>query len=242
VINIPQRTLFVVRAGSVTARYPVGLGRPSWPTFVGPFAVVAKETEPTWDVPLSIQEEMRRSGKRVVTKVPPGPANPLGKYWIGLSTSGFGIHGTNTPSSVGTFVTHGCIRMRADDIADLFARVEVGTLGVSIYEPVIVAAADDALWLEAHRDVYRLDRRDVAGWVTLEAARVAPALAVDGEAVRRVLQERDGVPHRIDLLSTRDFSQSRKYPAAQLTSRSSSRANSLTNPASGTAGRLVCGL
>ena len=127
VLNIPQRMLFVMEAGAVVASYPVGLGRPDWPTFVGAFTVVAAEADPVWDVPPSIQEEQRRDGKEVLTRVAPGPTNPLGKYWFGLSVPGFGIHGTNARLSIYRFETHGCVRLHPDDIADLWSRVAVGT-------------------------------------------------------------------------------------------------------------------
>ena len=71
-LNVPQRMIFVMRDGAAVARYPVGLGRPDWPTFVGTFTIVAKETDPVWDVPVSIQEELRLAGKEVLTRVPPG--------------------------------------------------------------------------------------------------------------------------------------------------------------------------
>jgi L,D-transpeptidase ErfK/SrfK len=199
VLNVPQRMLFVMREGDVAARYPVAVGRRSWPTFLGPFTIVNKERDPVWDVPLSIQEEQRQHGKPVVTRVLPGPDNPLGKYWLGLSAPGYGIHGTNAPASIGTFATHGCIRLRADDIDDLFARVEVGTPGVSLYEPLLVAVIDGTLWLEAHRDVYRLDTREAFPFVLEEARRLAPALNVHHDLVRRMLRERDGRARRIDL-------------------------------------------
>ena len=202
VINIPQRTLFFLDDGVAIAQYPVGLGLASWPTFTGPFTIQAKETDPVWDVPPSIQEEMRRAGKTVLTQVAPGPNNPLGKHWLGLSVPGFGIHGTNAPATVGRFATHGCIRMRAADIADLYARVTVGTPGMAVYEPVIVNAGDDAIWLEAHRDTYGREQGDAFELVLNEAARLAPSLTVDVNVVRQILKRRDGRPHRIDVFST----------------------------------------
>jgi L,D-transpeptidase ErfK/SrfK len=202
VINIPQRMLFLVDADAIVARYPVGLGLPTWPTFTGPFTISVKETDPAWDVPESIQEEMRRAGKPVVTRVPPGPKNPLGKHWLGLSVPGFGIHGTNAPASIGKFATHGCIRMRAVDVAELYARVDVGTPGMSIYEPIMLDVSEDAVWLEAHRDAYGQDPRDVLSWVVSETTRRAPNLTIDLEMVRRLLTTRDGRPHRIDVYST----------------------------------------
>jgi L,D-transpeptidase ErfK/SrfK len=198
VINIPQRLLFLMAEGAVVAQYPVGLGRRDWPTFVGEFTIAIKEVDPVWDVPLSIQEELRLAGKPVVTRVPPGPANPLGKYWLGLSVAGYGIHGTNAPASVSKFLTHGCIRMLAADIEDLFERVEIGTRGAIIYEPIVINDIDGALWMEAHPDTYRRDRRDLVDYVTFEAARLNPSATLNPKALKRLLKERTGRPARID--------------------------------------------
>lgn len=206
-INIPQRLLFLVDAvGSVVA-YPIGLGRPSWPTFVGPFRVGLLEVNPVWDVPPSIQEELRRLGKPVVTKVLPGPDNPLGQYWIGLDRPGYGIHGTNAPASIYHFQTHGCIRLHPDDVAQVFRSVSVGTRGEIVYRPIVLAKADDGtIWLEAHLDVYHRSPdglavvRELASYEELEAE-------MDWMAVRAVLQTRQGTPvdvtRRTSLAATR---------------------------------------
>ena len=198
ILNVPQRLIAVMEDGFAVATYPVGLGRPDWPTFVGPFTIAAKEVDPTWDVPPSIQEEQRRAGKPVQTRVPPGPGNPLGKYWLGLSVPGYGIHGTNAPQSIARFQSHGCIRLRAEDIADLFTRVEIGTPGISVYEPVVLALIDGALWLEAHPDVYRRGPKHPLDDVVERAARIAPDVVVDTAIVTALLRARDGRPHRID--------------------------------------------
>jgi hypothetical protein len=89
--------------------------------------------------------------------------------------------------------------MRADDIEDLFARIDVGTPGMSIYEPVVVAVVSGELWLEAHRDVYRLETREGFAAVLEQARRIAPALIVHHDLVRRILRERDGRARRIDI-------------------------------------------
>ena len=81
VINVAQRMLFHYWGGVLRTQYPVAVGRPDWPTPLGRFSVLVAETDPTWDVPLSIQEEMRRAGKPVLKRVPPGRTNPLGRYW-----------------------------------------------------------------------------------------------------------------------------------------------------------------
>ena len=155
VINIPQRMLFEFDAGKLVAAYPVGLGKPSWPTPQGEFEVVTRVHNKTWIVPRSIQEEMQREGRAVLTEVPPGPDNPLGAHWLGLSMPGYGIHGTIAPSSVYHFQSHGCIRLHPDDIAELFGRVEIGTSGLLAYQPVLLAVTGDGrILLEVHRDIY----------------------------------------------------------------------------------------
>jgi len=154
-INLPQRMLFHFSAGSLTAAYPVGLGKPTWPTPEGEFTIVTRETNKAWKVPKSIQEEMRRENKLVREEVPPGPDNPLGAHWLGLSLWGYGIHGTIAPSSVYHFQSHGYIRLHPDDVAELFEQVKAGTPGRIIYQPVLLALLDDGrILLEVHRDIY----------------------------------------------------------------------------------------
>jgi L,D-transpeptidase ErfK/SrfK len=156
VINLPQRLLFYFQDGRLDGWYPVAVGQPgSWQTPTGSYRVVTKERDPVWDVPISIQREMRRKGERVRTKVPPGPDNPLGSYWLGLSLTCCGIHGTNAPQSIYTFQTHGCIRLAPEDAVDLFARVSVGTPVEIVYEPVLVAHDDyGTTYVEVHPDAY----------------------------------------------------------------------------------------
>jgi L,D-transpeptidase ErfK/SrfK len=196
VINVPQRMLYLRRDVLTLAAYPVGVGSSGWPTFVGPFTVAVREKDPVWDVPPSIQEELRRAGKPVVTRVPPGPANPLGRYWLGLSAPNFGIHGTNAPLSIYRFESHGCIRMHPDDIVALWTGVAVHTAGVSIYEPVLIAAVGDDILLEAHPDVYRRheDGETVRRSVLATTAGMG---TIDPATVEQVLTDRDGRPHII---------------------------------------------
>ena len=99
VINVPQRMAYLASAAGLEA-FPVAVGRTDWQTPVGPFTIVTAEENPTWDVPVSIQEEARREGRSLPARVPPGPDNPLGRFWLGLSISGLGIHGTNARTSI----------------------------------------------------------------------------------------------------------------------------------------------
>jgi hypothetical protein len=76
--------------------------------------------------------------------------------------------------------------------------VEVGTPGAIIYEPIVMGNIDGVLWMEAHPDIYRRDRRDLLGYVRIEAARLNPRASLDLEVVKRLLKERSGRPERID--------------------------------------------
>lgn len=154
VVNIPQRMLYLFKESQARRAYPVALGKQDWPTPSGRFKIAVKEENPVWDVPKSIQEEMRREGKVVKTCVPPGPDNPLGKHWLGLSIEGYGIHGTIAPSSIYQFQTHGCIRLHPDDVAELFPAVERGTPVLLVYQRLLLARSGGRVFLEVHRDIY----------------------------------------------------------------------------------------
>lgn len=189
-INIPQRLLVVIAPEGVIA-YPVTVGQRTWPTPVGAFTIIEKETNPVWDVPISIQREMAAEGKPVVTRMEASPLNPLGAHWLRLSLPGIGIHGTNAPSSIYRFASHGCIRMHPDDVADLFERVGLGTAGVLLYQPVIIGYADGRVWLEANRDEYRR-APDALRYVRDAAQRGGLTELIDWQAVNEVLRLRHG--------------------------------------------------
>lgn len=199
VINVPEATLYVFEDGRVTARYPVGLGRPAWPTPLGSFRILFREQNPTWEVPPSIQEEMRRENRVVRQKVPPGPDNPLGRYWIQLSVWGYGVHGTPFPTSVGQFLSHGCIRARDGDIDELFGLASRGTRVEIAYLPVKLAVTPEGeVWAEAHPDVYGLGfPTEDEVWQALEEAGVADR--VERKDLRAVLRGKDGVARRVGL-------------------------------------------
>src|SRR5207244_8189993 len=95
VIDLADRRLYWFEHGRLEARFPVGIGRIDWATPPGRYRIVGRREDPVWRVPASIQAGMRARREPVVSAVGPGPDNPLGKYWIQLSTPGYGLHGTN---------------------------------------------------------------------------------------------------------------------------------------------------
>jgi L,D-transpeptidase ErfK/SrfK len=172
--------------------FPIAAGRRSWQTPTGDFTVETLETDPIWDVPISIREEMRRQGTRVVTQVPPGPNNPLGKYWIGLSIPGVGIHGTNVPSSIYSLVTHGCIRLHPGDIEQLFPQIETGMPGRITYEPVLIARIGNSVFVEVHPDPYG-KALDPMAWIIERARQEGYLDMLDLNLLREAIRKRDGV-------------------------------------------------
>jgi L,D-transpeptidase ErfK/SrfK len=175
IINLPQRMLFVLADDGVHS-FPIAAGRPSWQTPRGTFTVETKETDPTWDVPESIQAEMRRTGKPVLEHVPPSPENPLGEFWLGLSLPGIGIHGTNAPLSIHKLTTHGCIRVHPDRIGELYDMVAEGTDGEIVYEPLLLAIVGGHVYVEANPDAYRRSPVTIARLREMAEAASATAL------------------------------------------------------------------
>jgi lipoprotein-anchoring transpeptidase ErfK/SrfK len=112
IVSIPHRKLALIEDGKVQKIYPVAVGAGESPSPTGTFVVKTRVVKPTYYHPGKV--------------IPTGPANPLGTRWIGLSTKGYGIHGTNVESSVGKAASHGCIRMHRKDLEQLFAAVQVG--------------------------------------------------------------------------------------------------------------------
>ena len=98
VISIPDRKIALIEDGRVVKVFPVAVGKASTPSPHGTFHIASRVVNPTWYNPGKV--------------VGPGPANPLGTRWMGLGFKGYGIHGTNRPSSIGKAASHGCIRMR----------------------------------------------------------------------------------------------------------------------------------
>jgi lipoprotein-anchoring transpeptidase ErfK/SrfK len=112
VVSLEDHKLALVEDGKVKKIYTVAVGKPSTPSPVGTFTIARRVMNPTYS----------HDGRTV----PPGPNNPVGTRWMGLSIPGYGIHGTNVPSSIGKAASHGCIRMAKKDLEELYPMVEVG--------------------------------------------------------------------------------------------------------------------
>lgn len=198
IINLPQRMLFFFRDSALISAYPVGLGMPAWPTPDGQFSVEQLQKNPPWVVPVSIQDEMRKKGKTVLTRVPPGPDNPLGNFWMGLSIPGYGIHGTNAPPSVYHYQSHGCIRLQPENVAKLFQQIKIGEPGKIIYAPVLLALLDDGrLYLEVDRDIYN---KGINALPMLNELAETNHLTnrIDWEKVKQIITQQTGIARQIN--------------------------------------------
>ena len=127
VIRRGSNTLSLYAGSRLVRTFGVATGRSRYPTPTGTFSIADMQYNPWWYPPDSEWAEG-------LEPVPPGPGNPLGTRWMGLSAWGVGIHGTPDAASIGYSASHGCIRMRIPDAEWLFQHVHVGT-------PVVIVSA-----------------------------------------------------------------------------------------------------
>ena len=121
VIDTPNKFLYLVQGDGKALRYGVGVGRPGF-TWAGVKSITAKKEWPAWTPP----PEMLARRPDLPRHMEGGPDNPLGARAMYLGTSLYRIHGSNEPWTIGTNVSSGCIRMRNEDVIDLYGRVNVG--------------------------------------------------------------------------------------------------------------------
>jgi L,D-transpeptidase ErfK/SrfK len=151
-----------------------------------------------WLVPKSIQEEMAREGQVVRTRVPPGPDNPLGEFWIGLDAPGYGIHSTIAPASVYHFQSHGCIRLHPDDMARLFPNIPKGLAVSLIYMPVLIDDDDGRVFAEVNADIYDLEPNPLSALHRLAEERKVTD-KIDWPQVEELVRRHEGVAREVTL-------------------------------------------
>jgi len=127
VVDTPNKFLFLVQENGKAMRYGIGVGRPGF-TWSGVKQISAKKEWPAWTPP----PEMLARRPDLPRHMEGGPQNPLGARAMYLGSSLYRIHGSNEPWTIGTNVSSGCIRMRNEDVIDLYGRVNVGARVVVI--------------------------------------------------------------------------------------------------------------
>jgi lipoprotein-anchoring transpeptidase ErfK/SrfK len=153
VVSVVDRKLALLEDGLIVKIYPIAVGARFSPSPDGDFVIINHAVNPVY----------RHKGK----EIQPGKDNPLGSRWMGLSLKGYGIHGTNVPGSIGKAASHGCFRMRKEDVEDLYSRVHVG-------DPVMIRKQRDSLITK----VFPEEQKPMAN-----ASSVQVASAASGEVV-----------------------------------------------------------
>jgi L,D-transpeptidase ErfK/SrfK len=200
VVNLATMRLFQYKAAGkslLVATYPVGVGTKERPTPIGQMHVQRKAAGPTWHVPASISEDHRKKGDPLPAEIPPGPWNPLGDYALYLSKSGYLIHGTNKPASIGLNATNGCMRLYPENIKKLFNETPVNTPVVIVNQPYLTGQRNGVVYLEAHKSL------DDTGTGAIELEKLYAKLAnlesklgrtLDWRKIKAVLAEARGIP------------------------------------------------
>jgi L,D-transpeptidase ErfK/SrfK len=190
---------------AVVHTYPISIGKMDWKTPLGLTSIVNKRTKPIWYPPESVRREHAADGRPLPKAVPPGPDNPLGDFAMRLGIPGgaYLIHGTNRPAGVGMQVTHGCIRMFPEDIAQLFPWVPVNTPVRMVDQPYKMGWRGDELYMEVHTP---LEGQGDTGTYNLTnitrmlvSATQDRAVAIDWAKAEQAFSRASGVPESVML-------------------------------------------
>ncbi|TNM65998.1 L,D-transpeptidase [Aliirhizobium smilacinae] len=126
VIDTNNRFLYLVMENGQAKRYGVGVGKPGF-EWAGEHKVTRKAEWPNWTPPQEMIAREAAKGHYLPARMDGGPENPLGARAMYLGSTLYRIHGTNAPWTIGSAVSSGCIRMRNEDVTDLYGLVNVGT-------------------------------------------------------------------------------------------------------------------
>jgi len=208
VVNLPEHRLYYYppsRPGEprVVRTYPISTGKMDWKTPLGTTTVVSKQERPNWNPPESVRLEHIAKGDPLPKVVPPGPDNPLGEYAMRLGIPGgaYLIHGTNRPAGVGMQVTHGCIRMYPEDIAEFFKMIPVNTKVTLVDQTTKVGWTRGTMYeerqapLEGTADPTHTDPAELARIVA--AASAGHNVSIDWNTARQAFDQQTSVPVRI---------------------------------------------
>lgn len=205
VVNLPEHRLYYyppAKQGEprVVRTYPISTGKMDWKTPLGITRIVSKQERPNWYPPPSVLAEHEARGDPLPKVVPPGPDNPLGEHAMRLGIPGgaYLIHGTNRPAGVGMQVTHGCIRMFPEDIAELYRYVPVNTRVNLVDQTTKVGWQRGTLYVERHAPLEGTNdprHGDPAELTNLINAAIAGhGVQVDWSGAQQAFVQATGVP------------------------------------------------
>jgi L,D-transpeptidase ErfK/SrfK len=205
VVNLPEHRLYYyppAKKGQppVVRTYPVSIGKMDWKTPIGVTRIVSKQEKPNWYPPASVLKEHEERGDPLPRVVPAGPDNPLGEYAMRLGIPGgaYLIHGTNKPAGVGMQVTHGCIRLYPENIAELFPLVAVNTQVNLVDQTTKVGWQRGTLYVERQAPLEGTDNpSDMDPSVMtglIDGAVAGHSVEIDWAGAERAFRQATGVP------------------------------------------------
>ncbi len=188
IVNTGEMRLFYfVNNGTQVYTYPIGMGILDYKTPTGKFHVNQRIVNPDWHIPKHLQ------AKYQMAVMPAGPDNPMGAFKLGLNWGDYGIHGCNLDWAVGRLVSHGCTRLYAKDIKQLYPMVPMGTKVEYIYEPALIGFRNGRIFLSVHDDVYFKIRSMLLHVMNL-IERQGLSAQVNTRKVLQVVEEQTGMP------------------------------------------------
>lgn len=203
VINLAELRLYYFSPHGEVRSFPIGTGDEGKDTPVGSTRVVRKQPHPTW-IPT---ESEHQEDPALPNIVGPGPDNPMGDFALYLAWSGYAVHGTNKPDSIGRRDSHGCIRLYPEDIEWLYHQVGPGVSVTVVNQPAKVAWSGGELYLEVHPLQDDIDAIELTGQPTSGAAIDADDLILktadedadrlDWYTIHLAEARRDGIPVQI---------------------------------------------
>jgi len=125
IVSTPERALYFVTGSGQARRYSVGVGREGF-QWSGTSTIVNKAEWPTWRPPAEMIKREADKGHMLPPEMAGGPENPLGARAMYIGGKLYRIHGTNSPGSIGTAASSGCIRMMNADVIELYDKVKIG--------------------------------------------------------------------------------------------------------------------
>ncbi|MCL2898195.1 L,D-transpeptidase family protein [Brenneria tiliae] len=205
VVNSAEMRLYYYPKGTKTVVVlPIGIGELGKDTPINwVTSVQRKKAGPTWTPTAAMHAEYAARGETLQKVFPAGPDNPMGLYALYVGRL-YAIHGTNANFGIGLRVSHGCVRMRADDIKYLFDHVPVGTRVQFINEPIkATVEPDGSRYVEVHHPLSRTVEEfnsDVPAPLTITPAvgKVVADASVNQSDIDKALQERSGMPLKIN--------------------------------------------
>lgn len=186
VVNIPEFMVYIFTDEGKIRFFPIATGAPKTPTPTGVTKVIEKVKNPTW-----IPPEWAGGGDPVEA----GPDNPLGDRWVGLGFPGYGIHSTTSPNSIGLSASHGCMRMRPNDVHVFFDLVRVGMPVYLIYEPIVIGQdhSTKIIYMSVFPDNYSRIK-NYYDEAMQKLAFYGISEIVDKNTIRRAVIDKKGIP------------------------------------------------